>query len=681
MGADVLQLTGTTIDGKYRVDRFVGEGGFSAVYRGYHIAFEQPVAIKCLKATAHFDEQARATFLARFLEEGKLLFRLSQHASIVRVFDLGELVLPHGATMPYLVLEWLEGVTVESMIEQRQAQKAGPMTERQALELLRPAVDALALAHRAGIAHRDLKPANLMLCDTLQGQVIKVLDFGIAKAMQEGEHVHQKATSTSSGVRAFSPQYAAPEQYRSKVFGPTGPWTDVHALGLVMVELVADRAAFVGDEFVDFYEACIGDARPTPRSLGVSVSNAFETLCAKCLAKQPTDRLQDADELLAAIDALVLDVHGMMVGSGSTTCTYRPSGTPARPAAEFALTMAGDPAPPACARNAPGKFTQPRAYARAREIARCLRRAALRHASPLAKSHVAWAAGTGAAVLVVAAAVLAWWVPRHRSGTRAVQIGETLAVPGGTFSQGSVQGAPDQRPVHQVRVAPFALDRTEVTVDSYRACVADGACVAQDTVFLIGVPEKDEPAWNTLCNYARDDRARHPINCVDWTQALAFCTWAGKRLPTETEWEYAARGGDEQRTHPWGDEPLSPKRANACGRECAELAKQQGWSWKPLPNWHDPFPDTAPVGQSLAGAGRWGHLDLTGNAWEWTDSYFCPYDVSDAACAKSARVARGGGWSSRYEGIFRSAFRAKYPPTYRAHDVGFRCAQDVPSSH
>ena len=171
----------------------------------------------------------------KFQDEGRHLAKL-RHDAIVRVFDFG--VTPAGG-VPYLVLEWLEGEDLEAHLAKRDR----PYSEEEAIALLRPAIEALAKAHRKGIAHRDIKPANIFLAETDDGVNLRILDFGIAKAMQEGETATQMATKTSSGFSAFSPNYGAPEQFQSKKFGPTGPWTDVHALGLILIEMVAGRPA------------------------------------------------------------------------------------------------------------------------------------------------------------------------------------------------------------------------------------------------------------------------------------------------------------------------------------------------------------------------------------------------------------------------------------------------------
>jgi len=300
--ADPFQIVGTSLEGKYRIDSMVGEGGFGVVYRGYHLSFEHAIAIKCLKVPPHFTPEARELFLSKFREEGKHLSRLGEHPSITRVYDFG--IVGSAVPIPYLVLEWLDGDDLEQLLAKRRA-KGEVFSEIEALQLLRPAIDALSMAHGLGIAHRDIKPPNLYWAKGVRGRVLKVLDFGIAKAMAEGDTATQIATKTSSGFSAFSPSYGAPEQFRAKKFGATGPWTDVHAIGLMLAEMVAGRAAFEGDEMIEFYEQCAKETRPTPRVLGAEVSDAFEALCQKALALSPKDRFASASALLAAVDRLL----------------------------------------------------------------------------------------------------------------------------------------------------------------------------------------------------------------------------------------------------------------------------------------------------------------------------------------------------------------------------------------
>jgi formylglycine-generating enzyme required for sulfatase activity len=163
---------------------------------------------------------------------------------------------------------------------------------------------------------------------------------------------------------------------------------------------------------------------------------------------------------------------------------------------------------------------------------------------------------------------------------------------------------------------------------------------------------------------------------VSFSQSRAYCQAQGKRLPSEEEWELAARGS-EGRAYPWGDAPPSGKLVNACGSECSgELTTmlsalgKEGW-----PAMHaddDGATATAAVGSFPAGASAAGVLDLAGNVWEWTASPYCPYGESD--CGDSRRVLRGGGWDVPDPGALRSSRRFPGVPSGRGHNIGFRCA-------
>lgn len=213
----------------------------------------------------------------------------------------------------------------------------------------------------------------------------------------------------------------------------------------------------------------------------------------------------------------------------------------------------------------------------------------------------------------------------------------------------------------------YCLDLTEVTVVAYQECVRAGACEPPgETVAVPDLREGDIGIWSRSCNGHRGDRREHPVNCVHWTQAEAYCAAAGKRLPTEVEWEWAASGGDEKRRYPWGGQRPSPQRLNACGFECAERLRRLGRPRPPLHFGEDGFEDTAPAGSFPDGAGRWGHLDLAGNVWEFTTSPF--------ADDPRVRVIRGGGWAQSRSEMIRTVYRGGYLTTARGSAVGFRCA-------
>jgi formylglycine-generating enzyme required for sulfatase activity len=197
---------------------------------------------------------------------------------------------------------------------------------------------------------------------------------------------------------------------------------------------------------------------------------------------------------------------------------------------------------------------------------------------------------------------------------------EMIKIPGGDFQMGSEDG-PNTRPVHKVTVASFELDKNLVTTAAFQACVDAKACQATSTS-----GEEHDP----LCNQGQGDKANHPANCLKFSQASAFCAWAGKRLPTEEEWEYAARG-TEGRKYPWGNEDPDDKRA------C--------WNRGSVAVQGDQLKGTCAVGAFPAGNTPLGLQDMAGNLAEWTSTpYSLDYTNSKKMTGDAQMVLRGGSW-------------------------------------
>lgn len=206
----------------------------------------------------------------------------------------------------------------------------------------------------------------------------------------------------------------------------------------------------------------------------------------------------------------------------------------------------------------------------------------------------------------------------------------------------------------------FWIDKYEVTNRQYTLCVEAGGCKRPYVDYL----EK------RLHYYDNEEYANFPVVYVNWFMAGQYCTWAGRRLPTEAEWEKAARGTDGQK-YPWGNDPVTSDKANFCDTNCTT---------RPHGNhlFDDGWDTTAPVGSYPAGASPYGALDMAGNVWEWTSTIIrdYPYDPNDGREDQSApgeRVWRGGPWSN---GIWwmRSSLRYRSIPTYWNVNLGFRCA-------
>lgn len=300
MNDDPFQLVGTVLDGRYRIDAVAGEGGFGVVYKSYHLGFKAPIAIKVLKIPSHLSGKDRQKFLTTFDDEGSLLFALSaRHPAFVRVTEKGMTRTPAGIDAPFLVLEWLDGESLEVDLERRRAESRTGRSLVELIRLLTPVAEALALAHDQKIAHRDVKPANIFINPAREDLSARLLDFGIAKVMSSTGSAAVRDTAEKGGAM-FSPNYSAPEQWDRAKYGATGPWTDVYAFALICVEILTDRAALDGDEIFQFMGATTSEERPTPSARGVIVPMQVEAVFRKALALHVRDRFASMSEFWPA---------------------------------------------------------------------------------------------------------------------------------------------------------------------------------------------------------------------------------------------------------------------------------------------------------------------------------------------------------------------------------------------
>ena len=244
---------------------------------------------------------------------------------------------------------------------------------------------------------------------------------------------------------------------------------------------------------------------------------------------------------------------------------------------------------------------------------------------------------------------------------------EMVEITGGNFLMGcrSDEGGPtcdaDEGPQKEVSLPTFWFDRTEVTVDAYKKCVAAGGCSANGLKMpVIGGKTRDSLAW--ACNWEQKNRDDHPINCIDWAQANAYCKWAGKRLPTEAEWEKASRGIAGAQ-FPWGNDAFG---AVAIANILDKTAQSRWPNWKVHEDFSDGFIATSPVAKFPEGATAGGAMDLVGNVSEW---------VSDWYVKDRYRSARGASWMS-LPSVARTSYRMRFAPSDRLATMGFRCVRD-----
>lgn len=242
-------------------------------------------------------------------------------------------------------------------------------------------------------------------------------------------------------------------------------------------------------------------------------------------------------------------------------------------------------------------------------------------------------------------------------------------------------------------IGDFCLDRFEVRVADYAGCADKGPCSEAATTARWDQADDDALAWaSAQCNGDRAGRRRHPVNCVSWNQADAYCRAAGGRLPTEAEWEWAARGGEQERTYAWGEQEPGPRLVNACGEECARARERAAAeddhgdmppkTWLKLFDKKDGEVATARVGAYPAGRGRGQVADLAGNVWEWTASAEVSYasgedgQIGWGVPLTGRRATRGGGFLSTGDAEVRTTARRLRDLKDRRPDLGFRCAYD-----
>lgn len=258
--------------------------------------------------------------------------------------------------------------------------------------------------------------------------------------------------------------------------------------------------------------------------------------------------------------------------------------------------------------------------------------------------------------------------PEGADATTAVAPGagasEMVPVPGGAFFMGCSESVDTEcnayeKPGRTVEVAAFRIDKTEVTVAAYARCRRAEQCSSSGLKmpFFDG---KDQPDFADFCNWQKPGRENHPINCVNWDQATAFCKWVGKLLPTEAEWEKAARGTDG-RKYPWGNAGYGT--AGRVANIADETAKRRWPQWTIVAGYDDGFAGTAAVGSFPAGASPSGAQDMVGNVFEWT-----------ADALEGARAVRGGSWDAGSSGA-RASGRSWVAGENRNANVGFRCAR------
>ncbi|MCD4672143.1 MAG: SUMF1/EgtB/PvdO family nonheme iron enzyme, partial [Anaerolineaceae bacterium] len=625
----------------YHVQEMIGRGGMAEVYKVWDQEMMVHLAMKVLFEDFAIDK----VFLRRFKREANTLATL-QHPHIVRLYGMEQ-----DGPLAFMLLDFIEGRSLKRAI----FDAAGPMAAEQISDILRPVCSALNFAHQRGFVHADIKPANVLINSL--GQVY-LSDFGIARMTD---------AATATMVGAGTPAYMAPEQARGM---DPAPQSDIYSLGIVLYEMltggerpfIGETATITGTTSEKVRWEQVNLEPPSPRLYNPGLSKGMEAVVMKCLAKKPKERWQTPVDLLNAFE----QASGGMVEANAKPIETVPSMPPPQivqelevapqqpqeapvPAEEEAVQLKETPVEHGQAKDVqrvkPGSSSQPEK----REGKWWLWIGGM--FITLLMGMVMINAGTqGAGPLRALAKATdvptATPIPTTIFGVGSTRISkkdgmEMVYVPAGIFTMGSADGDDDEQPVHAVYLDGYWIDKYEVTNVQYKECVKENACI--------------EPS--NIVDYYDSSYTYRPVVYVSWLDAQDYCEWVGRRLPSEAEWEKAARG-TEERTYPWGE---------SIGCEYAQYEACDG--------------STVEKGSFSKGASAYGALDMAGNVWEWVadwyDAKYYSVSLDENPAGPSSgdyRVLRGGSWRS-IESDVQSASRSwGRPVSTTENNIGFRCA-------
>jgi len=601
--------------GDYELVSTLGKGGFGSVWKVKNQE-GKPLALKILNPEILENEKV----VRKFFHEAMIMSKL-EHPHICKLMDF----FPTGENY-CMALEYVEGVELKKIIQQAE----GILPFDIAYKIAKQTLDAFQYAHENGILHRDIKPANIMIDKSGNS---KIMDFGIARLGTVASH-----DTAASMLSVF---YVPPERFDPSK--EVDVRSDIYSLGLVFYEMFAGRRPFNATETSQIMFCHLNEIPETPTIYAETLPPAISDAISKSLEKDPDDRFKDFRQFQAAMDP------GMEYVEDDTDSL-----------SDDDMTILLDIAEKVDLAEAPTKVAPKK-------------KMAIMIASVVAFLVIAGAIGffklkPEPEPVVGTPAVTAKIEKKAPEPPKAVEAihpkdgSVMMGIPAGEFTMGSEEYAAE-KPIQKIYLDKYYIDKFLVTNAKFQKFVDETGYETDSEkegagMVRIGKRWKkvEGASWKMPDGLTSADGLEdNPVSQVSYNDALAYCKWANKDLPSEAQWEMAARG-PEGNKYPWGNEEPDDRTAN----------------------FDNLVGSPTPVEKYEKGKSFWGIHDMAGNVYQWNKDWYAkgverqvknPTGPADG----KERVVKGGSFIEGVESL-RSPNRDRYPPNYSSFLFGFRCA-------